>query len=272
MVSSRQWLAVARKDFADAVRSKMFWGLSALMLILAYLGFFWAQYNVAEPRIELGLALLSSPLSILVPIIALIIGYMSIVSERQTGSIRLLLSLPLRRRDVFVGKFLGRLGVLAVPIVLAFGLAVPLALILYPDFAVKPYVAFVLRTLLLALVYVAVAVGVSGAVSTRGRALAGVLGIYVLFNWLWSGLLSALYLVISGTSRGLGDFPTWFQFLNQFAPGIAIRETVTMIVELEISTGQPLLIQEWVALLIVIAWIIVPLSVGYWRFDNATLS
>lgn len=34
------WTHVARKDFADAVRSRMFWALSVLILLLAYVGLY----------------------------------------------------------------------------------------------------------------------------------------------------------------------------------------------------------------------------------------
>lgn len=43
--------------------------------------------------------------------------YGAILHERNSGSIRFLLGLPNSRRDIVVGKFLGRSGTVAVPLV-----------------------------------------------------------------------------------------------------------------------------------------------------------
>jgi ABC-2 type transport system permease protein len=266
------WTHVARKDFADAVRSKMFWALSVIMILLAFIGMYIPRAIEDDPDVSTGITILGSVIVFLIPIIGLIVGYMSVVGERQSGSIRMLLSLPLRRGEVFFGKFVGRSIVLAVPIVIGFALAVPFVLVIYGEVPGIEYLEFVTRALLTGIVYVAVAVGISGSVDTRGKALAGVVGIYFLFEQFWSAIPLAIYWVINRELPGLNDRPAWFEFITQIDPTVAVSETVSALFDLSISTDRALITQEWVTALLVILWITVPLGLGYLRFKQANIS
>jgi ABC-2 type transport system permease protein len=68
---------------------------------------------------------------LLIPIITLMIGYMAIVGERQSGSLRILFGLTHNRRDVFVGKLMSRIGVILFATLIACAAAVVLALALF---------------------------------------------------------------------------------------------------------------------------------------------
>jgi ABC-type transport system involved in multi-copper enzyme maturation permease subunit len=81
---------VARKDFSDAVRSKVFWVLSIIMILFAYIGMYAPRAIEDDPDIQSGITILRSVTIFLIPIIALIVGYMSIAGERQSDSIRML--------------------------------------------------------------------------------------------------------------------------------------------------------------------------------------
>jgi ABC-2 type transport system permease protein len=266
------WAHVARKDFADAVRSKMFWALSVIMILVAYIGMYAPRAIQDDPEVSDGITILGSVIVFLIPIIALIVGYMAIVGERQSGSIRMLLSLPLRRSEVFFGKFVGRTIVLSVPIVLGFALAVPFVFVLYGEFPAVDYLEFVTRALLIGVVYVAIAVGVSGSVDTRGKALAGVVGIYFTFEQFWTLIPMGVYYALNRELPDFGDIPTWYDFVLQINPTVAVAETVEGLYALSISADRPLLLQEWVTGLLVVLWIAGPLALGYLRFKGANVS
>ncbi|QGN07316.1 ABC transporter [Halorhabdus sp. CBA1104] len=106
-------LAVAKKDFRDALRSRALWGLSALFVLLSVLiayafGEFTTEMGVEEQTAE-GLAyFLASQIGLFVSVTAIVIAYKAIAGERESGSIKILLSLPHTRRDVLAGKVLGR--------------------------------------------------------------------------------------------------------------------------------------------------------------------
>lgn len=265
------WAHVARKDFEDAVRSKMFWGLSLLMILTAYIGLYIPQAVDSGATAEDGVAVLSGPMLLLVPIIALIVGYMALVGERETGSIRMVLSLPLKRSEVLFGKFVGRTGVVTVPILLGFVVAVPFVYALYGDFPAVDYARFVTETILTGIIFIAIAVGVSGSFDTRGKALAVVLSVFVLFEYLWEVLPLGLYYLANGEFPGDGVDPTWMEFLYNLAPSEATGSVVDALYTTSISTGQPLLVQEWVSAVVVMLWLLLPLGVGYLRFARANI-
>jgi ABC-2 type transport system permease protein len=265
-----QWTHVARKDFADAVRSRLFWALSALMILGASVVMAAPGLISDDAVVEDGINALSGSMLLLIPIIALVIGYMSIVSERETGSIRMMLSLPLERSEVFLGKVVGRTLVMVVPIVIGFALAAPLVFLLYGEFQADLYAQRVLQALLSAVVFVAIAVGVSGAVSSRGKALAGVIGIYAFFEWMWGVVLLGIYWVLNGDVDGMND-ASWVNGLEQLSPTAAIGSVAESIFE-GISSSEPLIAQEWIGWLAVAAWILVLFAIGRYRFQRANIS
>jgi ABC-2 type transport system permease protein len=265
-----QWTHVARKDFADAVRSRLFWALSALMVLGASVVMAAPGLIDENNGVEVGINALSGSMLLLIPIIALVIGYMSIVSERESGSIRMVLSLPLTRQEMFLGKFVGRTLVMVVPILVGFALAAPLVFVLYGEFQADLYAQRVLQALLLAVVFVAIGVGVSGSVSTRGKALAGVIGIYAFFEWLWGGVLLGLYWLLNGELEQFGE-ATWVEALQQLSPSTAVASAAEAVFE-GVSTADPLLTQEWVGWVLAVVWVVVLLAVGRYRFRRANIS
>lgn len=266
-----QWTHVAGKDFADAVRSRKFIALSVIMLILA-LGLFFVLSVPANGDLtfEDAATTMVTPLAFLIPLIGLMVGYMSIIAERESGSIRILLSLPLERRDIVVGKFVGRVGVAIVPIVIAFAVALPAGFFLFEELQLTQYLEFVLYISLLGIVFVAIAVGVSGMVATRGKALGLVVFFYFLFEQLWGALPTGIYWAINREFPSLGDTPTWYDFINTLAPDPAIRNALGGVFfdAGQFSTG----IAWWVSAIVVVLWVVVPLVLGYFRFNRANLS
>jgi len=264
------WINVARKDFADAVRSKMFWALSGLMLLLAYVGLYIPEAVGDDPTVSDGIEVLSGVIGFLIPIVALVVGYMSIVGERETGSVRMVLSLPLKRWEMLIGKLVGRTAVIVVPILLGFGLAVPFALLVYGDLPGTEYGEFVTGVLLIGFTFVAIAVGISGSVDSRGKALAAVVGIYALFEFFWSLIPLGLFWLANGELPE-GEGPTWVEALSGATPTQSAVSTSEGLWN-GISTSEPLVLQEWVSALLLLAWLGVPLLVGYLRFERADIS
>jgi len=52
--------------------------------------------------------------TLFLPLVAIFAGYAAISKERTGGSLKLLLSLPHSRKDVIIGKVVGRCGVVGV--------------------------------------------------------------------------------------------------------------------------------------------------------------
>lgn len=280
------WIHVASKDFADASRSMMLWALTVLLVLLVA-GVSAIPYLLADgttPPFEEALSFLFTPIALLVPIIGLVVGYQAIVSERESGSIRFLLGLPNTRRDVVLGKVIGRAGVVAVPILIGFLVGAVVIGALYDGFIVADYLGLLVFSLIMGLVYVSVAVGISASVSSRAKALAGVLGFFVLFDFLWEFVTMAIYWVIEGSLPGFDGLPAWYLFILRLSPGQALSAIALTLIEIagagdldltaagRVAGEVPFYLENWFAWIIVVLWIIVPVSLGYLRFKNAILS
>src|SRR6185369_4501123 len=81
------------------------------------------QGSVGYRGIDVTIVSLSSLVTYLVPLIALLLGYDAIVGERERGSLELLLSMPITRFELLLGKFAGLAAALAVSTALGFGAA-----------------------------------------------------------------------------------------------------------------------------------------------------
>lgn len=286
MTETSAWLAVARKDFADAARSKMLWALSALMILFVGVATYVPHALNEDPAIEDALMFMLSPMLLLIPILGLIVGYMSIIGERDTGSIRALLGLPIVRSEVLAGKFVGRLGVLALPIVVGFLVGTAVAVALYGSLPGQSYVGFVAVALLIGVFYVALAVSISASVATRGKAMALAVTSVIVFEYLWNVIAMGLYYLLNREMPVMTDLPNWYRFFLRLAPTNAIGTFLSGIFEYPGAmsfTGLPapikaeyansaFYLQEWFSGIVALLWIAVPLAIGYYRFERATIS
>ncbi|PSQ45973.1 ABC transporter, partial [Halobacteriales archaeon SW_7_68_16] len=112
--------AVARRDFLDARRKRLIWAPSVLYSLFVLL-FFFVQGGVGEGGSFDGVlfALAGFGGVIVIPLIALVAAYLSVAGERESGAIKLTLSLPIDRAAVVLGKLLSRGAIVGVGIVIA---------------------------------------------------------------------------------------------------------------------------------------------------------
>jgi ABC-2 type transport system permease protein len=171
---------------------------------------------------------------------------------------------------VLAGKLVGRAAVMVIPVLIGFAVAVPVALAVYGDLPGTEYAEFVTAVVLLGATFVTIAVGISGSVDSRGKALALVVGLYAMLQFFWSLIPSGLYYLANGELPGQ-DPPTWVEAVNQVRPAEAAL-SVSEGLWNGISTSEPLVLQEWFAGVILLFWLAVPILIGYLRFDRADIS
>lgn len=122
----------------------------------------------------------------LLPLGGLLLGYGAIVTPRESGRLRMVLSLPCSRGAILIGTFLGRAVVftLAMTIALAVGW-----LSITTRFATASpwrYLAFTVTTVAYGLVWVSLGIALSASFSTARRVAGTVFVVYVggvIFNW-----------------------------------------------------------------------------------------
>ncbi|MFC7156573.1 ABC transporter permease subunit [Halomarina halobia] len=275
-----RWLGVARKDFRDAIRSRTLLSLTVLFVLFVAGASFLFVEVLPLPLNSTGVLLTSllTPTSVLVPLIGLLVGYRAVVGERESGSLKLLLSLPYTRGDVLFGKLVGRAGVVFVSVVVGFLTGAVAVLALLRGFDPSVYLAFLAVTLLYALAFVAIGVGISAATASTTRAAVVAFGAFVLFQFLWGPLNDLLVYAVDGTfpAFGAATAPDWSQFLRRLNPqeayGAAARVAIGTANRAAEPGSQPLYLRDELGLPILALWVVVPLALGYRRFRRADLT
>lgn len=279
------WQVVAKKEFSDAARSLVLWIISAVfvlfgvLLVGAYIVF--DQEFVTQPDADPGTALdamifVLSPIALVVPIIGLVVGYKSIVGERESGSLKVLLSLPHSRWDVMFGKLVGRTLVVVIPLVVALIVMGGLITLFVDPVGILDYLVLFVLSILLAGVFVAFAVSISGSTSSSTIAGAAMFGVYLLFLMFWDLINLAFLFFIEGTMNPGADPPGWYLFFEMLSPdGAYIFAAQGLLPGVDVSIGMNVpevwYLSGWVALLILVIWFIVPFTLGYYRFREADL-
>lgn len=278
-------LAVAEKDFKDAIQSWLLLGVSAVFVIFAagaayvYLAV-GAMFGGGQGASTVSvITFLQGLTAFFVPLIGLIVGYGSIVNERESGSITLLLSLPHTRRDVVLGKVLGRTGVVFVAATVGFLVAAAVVVLLAGSLSIVNYLLFVLATLALALAFVSLAVSFSAAARSSNLALAGAGTFTVLFivPLVWSLIPTLVRFVVNEytpVSLDMSTNPEWARFFVQLNPTTAYSNVLGVLIpDLAGPTGgnAPFYLEPTFGFVILAAWVAVPLALGYRRFDSTDL-
>lgn len=287
------WSIVARKDIQDSVRSRALWALTVLYVLFmagfAYL-FTLLQGGGGQGTEELAAAdlvfFLVGPVALLVPLTALIIGYKSLAGEVESGSAKFLLSLPHTRRDALLGKWVGRSAVLALSILIGVLVALVVVLVLYDRPSLDTLAVFSGLSLLLGVVYIAIAVGLSGLTNSTSRATVYAAGFFVLFEVVWDFVPNLLWYVINGSffptrvstpGAAYLDAPGWFFLVGNLSPTSAYNSALNAFAPGQTLTLQPafetvpVYLTGPANLAIMLAWLGLALAVGYRRFAGADL-
>jgi ABC-2 type transport system permease protein len=276
------WQAIARKDFQDALRSRWLLVLTTLFVLLVSAAVYVvrpAQGQTVSSNAVVNFIIIKDGLvTTLIPLIALVMAYAAVVGERESGSLKLLLSLPHSRSDVVLGKVLGRSAAIAGPIFVGF-LLPGFILLLIPGVNFQPgyYLGYTLLTAFLATVFVAIAVGFSSAVSSQRFAIGGAIGIYFLFVPLWGVVQFPLRFYL-----GLNGGPSWLpiagpdllEFLRLLNPVGSFKIVINSFMAGSLfasAESVPSPRMQIAALSMLLAWLLAPPLLGLYRFENADL-
>lgn len=241
-------------------------------------GFTGTGGDQSTVTIVLGLL---SPAGLLVPIIGLLVGYKAVVGERESGSLKCLLSLPHTRRDVVFGKVIGRTGVVAVSIIIGFAVG-GIALYVFTEaVSLLNYLVFTVTTILLGLVFVSLAVGLSSATASTIRAAWGAFGLFALFQFIWGILGFLLLFVTTGSPIPQPPVPDWYLLFSRLNPQAAYQAaataalpgtgSVTNVLASGSSSDFPFFLEGWFGFVILAFWLVIPLGLGYLRFQSTDL-
>lgn len=261
---------IAGKEFWDRIRNRWILAVALVFtvfaLAIAYFG--GAQQGAVGFRsIEFTIASLVSLVIYLIPLIALILGFDAIVGERERGSLDLLLSMPITRFELLLGKYLGLAAALAFSTLAGFGLVAVVLSTQLDLGALLHYFGFMLSSVLLGMAFLSLAVMVSVFAADRTRASGMAIALWFFFVLVFDLLLLGA-LVITGGSYGGDIFPYLllanpadvFRVLNIFT-----LNDVRTLYGLA-TVFPPALANPWLLGLVMLAWIAAPLGIATWRF------
>lgn len=270
------WQAVARKDVRDAARAKSVWLLTAVFLAF-FLGLTLFVPQLGDAEFDTFLALGAEIVGLFLPLVGIVLGYKAVITERESGSMALLLSLPHSRRDVAIGKFVGRSIVLAVPTSIGLAVAAPLVAIRYGSFAPLQYLGFSLLTILYGLAFLGIAIGLSMATTASRRVTAGAFGAYVVLVMLWLTIVDFVVLILFRfQDNPLTNPPDWAVVAKLFEPSTAYVYLLSDGIDSGVVTpfaqfGSAWFTEPPVALAVLLGWIVVPMVLGYREFAASDL-
>ena len=275
--------AIAKKDFHDAARSKVLWALTTLFVVFLggmALTFVWFEGVAAQQGEQVAavdlIAFLQTPVSWLFPLIGLLLGYKSLAGEVDSGSSKILLSLPHSRLDAVVGKLIGRTLVLWLALFVGLAVASLVVIALYDEFAIAHLIAFSVLSMVLGTAYVSVGVAISASTKSSGMAAIGVVAAFAFFYFIFDTVRMGIYYLLNGEFfPPLTEAPPdWYAFYERLGPGGAYE----VLLARTLPGGSPypewseaLYFSSWIALGILLVWILVPIAIGYLRFERLDL-
>lgn len=193
------WI-LAVKELRDGLRNR--W-VAAIVILLGGLALALSLVGTAPAGavkasvLETSVISLSSLSVYLLPLIALMLAFDALVGEIERGTMPLLLTYPVGRWQVVIGKFFGHSMILAVAILLGYGGAAVVS-VANADFDLtgwSGYVAMMGSSLLLGMAFIALAYLVSALVRERATAAGLAVGLWMLFVVIYDLLLLGVLLM-----------------------------------------------------------------------------
>jgi len=185
---------LAMKELRDGFRNR--WVAAAIVLLgilalaLSVLGSA-PTGSVRVSELDISVVSLASLSVYLIPLIALMLSFDAMVGEFERGTMMLLLTYPVTRWQIIMGKFLGHVLILSIAILLGYGGAV-IVLTLVTGSSTEGWPAYAMMmvsSLVLGSVFIALGYLVSALVRERATAIGAAIGLWLVFVVLYDLLL-----------------------------------------------------------------------------------
>ncbi|PSC06014.1 hypothetical protein SLNSH_06480 [Alsobacter soli] len=195
---------MAGKEIQEGLRNRWVLATTLLMaglaLALTFLGSA-PTGSVGVRALDVVIVSLSSLTIFLLPLIALLISHDAIVGEMERGTMLLLLSYPVARWQVVLGKFFGHLAILAFATLLGYGAAAVALLATGAAIDAASWIAFaamIASSVALGAVFIALGYLVSALAGNRGTAAGVCIGIWLALVLIYDMALLGLLVVDQG--------------------------------------------------------------------------
>lgn len=274
----RNVFLIAGKEIQEAMRNRWVLAttllLATLALTLTLLGSA-PTGTVGVRALDVVIVSLSSLSIFLLPLIALLISHDAIAGEVERGTMLLLLSYPVGRWQVLIGKFAGHLAILAFATSLGYGLA---ALVLAATGAaidassLAAFAMLIGSSVLLGAVFISVGYLVSALVRERATAAGIVIGIWLLLVIIYDMALLGLLVLDQGRTISGGVLnalllanPTdVYRMFNLSGSNVGPFSGMA-------GLADAITLNPFVLLVALLAWVLLPLGLAAIAFSRREL-
>ncbi|RLI66262.1 MAG: hypothetical protein DRO67_01395 [Candidatus Asgardarchaeum californiense] len=272
--------SIAKKEVIDNIRNKWIIIISIIFALLALLASYAGSiYSEGWQDLGTTIAIMLSLVQLLVPIIALMLGYAAVIGETERGSMSSLLSLPTTRLEIILGKFFGLGSIISLTILIGFGIAGIIISMNVSDVNYIDYLIFIGATILIGLAFLTLALFLSCLFKKRSTAMGGAIFSWFLFVVLWGLIMSGLLIASGASIEGLlsGSLPDWYYAIQLFNPISVYSSLVSLNVGPVSATQQgfpisyPSFYSSELMLLILIVWIVLFLFLAFWKFSRSDI-
>src|SRR5579859_2305279 len=182
----KQTLSITRKELATYFGSPMALIFVAIFLVATLFSFFWISGFFERGIADVRPLFEAMPILLILLISTLTMRQWS--EEQQTGTLEVLLTMPVRLVDMVVGKFLAVLVLVVVALLMT--LSVPITVVLLGNLDLGPVLGGYLAALLMASAYIAIGLFVSSRTDNQIVALMLTMILCGLFYFIGSSLLT----------------------------------------------------------------------------------
>ena len=276
-INPRAIYTIAKKEFMDSIRNKWIIFLTLIFIILIIVFSYVAGGPGGEllGDIESTAIFMVGVTSLLIPLIAIILGFATISGEAESGALYVVISYPVRRIEILLGKLIGLGSVLSVSILIGFGIGGSVIALTSGIDSIANYISFIFLSIFMGFIYLSLAILGSAISKTRTRSIG-----FGLLAFFWAMIYgTVIFAVLYATGNSFENIPDWFFNSVVFSPA-DMHQTAIMrvfgITEINMGMGAgpglSFVIPEFLSLGLLltahIIWLIVPLSLAYYFFKK----
>lgn len=203
----------------------------------------------------------------IVPFLTIALAYDSISKEKETNSLFLLITRPIKKWKILIGKLLGNFASITIPFTIVNIVGIlGVWYISGKSPSGKLCVLFIISTLGTILIYLSLQMIVSTFSKSSGTAILGGAGLWLFFNLFYFIMISAISSIF-GLQTGSFTYYKTQNILELFNPNMVFQKTFHLIYEdvnYQYYTGIP----NYSIYLALLLWIIIPMIILTYIFHK----
>lgn len=276
---SKSVLRIAKKEIMDNIRNKWILFMTGVFAFLTLIISYFGSLGEGWQSIGLTIAGMMSLVQYLIPIIALMLSYAAIVGEIERGSMSAFLSLPVKRFEIILGKFVGLSTVLAISLLAGFGIAGIIIGINVGEVNIAEYVIFLVSSILLGIVFICLGLFASSFFKRRSTAMGMAVFLWFFFTMIWSVIIFGITTMVVDDINSIisGGLPDWYYAIEMVNPLSSYGALVSINVESVSNASQqfigsyPDFYSTPLLTFVLLVWLMVFLVLSILKFKNRDL-